>query len=393
MVSPSLFPSVEQSQQSLREDYSSTITFIILTKNHSRQVKQLIKSILEANIKSVSILLIDDSNLNQFKQNKTFLQSLATPFRHLNSNQVIELVKESLKKVELTEEETCFIQNCAGINPPFLSFTERLNKLYRSRKPLAPLHFAPYSIARNLGVFCAVRSFRPNIIFFLDDDCKISNPVDLDTHIKLIGSELDQRSIIAVSGQYRSANKIQETHYIEVIIRVVRGMQTFLRKSLRTKKTGLQVKPSHMLGGVLILGEQAFKNLPFDPFVARGEDHMYALDLITVIGQNWIFVRDPTLIIDHEGTPSKPKEELNLLRDSFRFLYCRTKTGQSFIPFFLIRWIIASILDFLFYSHNFRRCKLELFTLLYQGQVFAKKKGNTFRRNIPTWEHFIQQLA
>jgi hypothetical protein len=170
-------------------------------------------------------------------------------------------------------------------------------------------------------------------------------------------------------------------------------MKAFLRKSLRSKETGLQVKPPHMLGGVLILGEQAFKNLPFDPYVARGEDHMYALDLSAIIGDDLISVRDSSLIVDHEVTPSKAKEEINVLRDIFRFLYCRIKTGQSFIPFFLIRWIIASILDLFFYSHNFRKCKLELFTLLYLGHTFAKKKGNTFRENIPTWKSFTQQLA
>ncbi len=237
-------------------------------------------------------------------------------------------------------------------------------------------------------------SFRPRIIVFLDDDCEIPDTEALSDHVNLIGTKLTRKTIVAISGIYRERENIpKKTHAMESIITAIRGMNVFLEKSLSLAPNRFQINPPHMLGGALILGRRVFGHLPFDPYIARGEDHMYALDLATTISQEEVFVRDSALIIDHRKHPSERKMELNVLRDIFRFIYCRAKTGHSFIPLFLVRWIAASLIDFLLCSHDFKKVKLELFTLLYLSHNFARKKRNLYRDNVQAWRSLIRQMA
>lgn len=395
MVTCSLSTDTEQNSHVLN-NHSTLLTFIIITKNRSKQIKQLINSILKANLSFSSLLLIDDSDVSNFKQNQVFLKSLSIPFQQLSSSQAIEFVEQALEKMNLTRKELNFIRNSTGVNPPFKGFVERLLKVRDVKNSIRTsiMHFAPYSIARNLGIFCAVRCFRPAIVFFLDDDCRILDPTTLDVQVNLIGRNLGQQTIVAVSGFYKELNEVQEITPLRTsIIGIIRGMDVFLRKSLGSGVTRFQAKPPHMLGGALILSKRVFTNLPFDPYVARGEDHMFALDLAKVISQNELFLRDASFIVDHGRYTSEEKLELNVLRDIFRFMYSRVKTGRTFIPFFLIRWVIASIIDFLLCSHNFKKCIIELYTLLYIGHKFAKKQGNVFRENFKAWRRLIEQMT
>jgi glycosyltransferase involved in cell wall biosynthesis len=385
----------EQSSKILKKNNPVPLTFVIITKDHSQQIKKLIDSIIEANLSSFSLVLIDDSDVSSFAKTQRILEASPIPFQHLSSDQAIKLVKPTLEKVSLSKDESSFVRNCIGIEPAFRGFVERFFKRTDSKSAShLSQRFAPYSIARNLGICTAVISFRPRIIVFLDDDCEVPGTVALSDHVNLIGSRLKRDMIVAVSGIYSGLEGIpKKTHAIESIITAIRRMNVFLEKSLSLGASRFQVNPPHMLGGALILGYRVFGHLPFDPYIARGEDHMYALDLASTISQEEVFVRDSTLIIHHRGHRSREKMELNVLRDIFRFMYCRTKTGRSFIPFFLIRWITASLVDFLLCSHDFKKCKLQLFTLLYIGHKFARTKRNLYRDNVRAWRSLVTQMA
>jgi len=151
-----------------------------------------------------------------------------------------------------------------------------------------------------------------------------------------------------------------------------------------------------MLGGALILQKRAFSVIPFDPYMARGEDHSYALDLKRFLAKDEIAVRDRHFIIGHQKCHSKSacvqkRSELSVLRDIFRFVYARTKTGHSFITLFQVRWALASLCNLFLNPSNYKKYEGELLALLFIAPKYAKENGSKFRRRIKAWNRFLCQ--
>ncbi|NIR88105.1 hypothetical protein GWO13_11410 [Candidatus Bathyarchaeota archaeon] len=259
------------------------------------------------------------------------------------------------------------------------------------------LRFAPYSPARNLGTYCAVRFFNPTNIFFLDDDCLILHPGKLRSQLRLIQTKLNQRNIVTVTGLYKDLSlfeqeKTSEHHISEKVLGILLGMNAFLRKSFVVEKIRFKMMPPHMLGGALILNKKVFCTLPFDPYVARGEDHAYALDLKNFLGRNELAVRDNCFIVGHQrGEIIKRRAHINILRNIFRFIYVHAKTGRSFISFFVLRRLFASIIQLLLNPSNYKQHKNELWALLFVAPKFAKENACKFRQNVRAWESFLDQ--
>lgn len=279
-------------------------TIIVITKDRPRAVKNLINSILKARLAFLSLVLIDDSNNENFLQTKHFLQRRSIPFIQMSSPQARKLVEKTLAKANLTFNGERFIKDCTGLNSPFSSYIDKLFKRdgSKSTKKRKCLKFAPYSPARNLGIYCAVKFFNPDIIFFLDDDCSILEPEKLESQLRLIDTQLNGKKIVAVSGIYKENMTFEqkdENQIVYKMVRILQGMDTFLRKTLMVEEKRFKIMPPHMLGGALILSKKLFHILPFDPYVARGEDHAYALDLKSFLDRNEIAVRDNYFMVGH----------------------------------------------------------------------------------------------
>ena len=147
-----------------------------------------------------------------------------------------------------------------------------------------------------------------------------------------------------------------------------------------------------MLGGALILGKKAFYKLPFDPYVARGEDHAYAWDLRSYLVKNGIAVRDNYFLIGHQKEEISQKQtEINVLRDIFRFVYSRAKTGESFIPLFTFRWMVASLVQLFLNPSRHRQWSNELWALIFLAPRFAKENTHKFKQNHQAWSSFLRQ--
>jgi len=362
-------------------------------------IKHLINSILKARLDSFSLVFIDDSNFNNFLQTKNFLQSHSISFKQLSSLEARRQVEKTLEKTNLTFNEKRFIKNCTGLYPPFCGYVER----FFERGEMKPgstsvsLWFAPYSPARNLGIYCAVKFFNPNIIFFLDDDCLILYPEKLRSQLRLIETKLNQRRIVAVAGLYKDLlvckqKKTFEHRISKKALRILRGMDAFLRKSFVAGKARFEIMPPHMLGGALILSKKIFYVLPFDPWVARGEDHAYALDLKSFLDKNEIGIRDNHFIVGHQRENSQKHIYIDVLRDIFRFVYSHAKTGRSFITLFIVRWAFTSLINLSLNPSNHKQYKNELWALLFVAPKFAKENACKFRQNIKAWESFLVQL-
>jgi len=373
------------------------VTIIVITKDRLRLVKNLINSILKARLTFLSLVLIDDSNDDNFLKTKHFLQLHSIPFIQLSSPQARKLVEKTLVKANLTSNGESFIKDCTGLNPPFSSYTDKLFKRdsSKSAKESKYLQFAPYSSARNLGIYCAIRFFNPDIIFFLDDDCLILEPKKLEDQLRLMEMQLDGKNIVAVSGIYKGIMTFEqknEKHIVYKMVRILRGMDTFLRKTLMVEEKRFKIMPPHMLGGALILSKKVFRILPFDPYVARGEDHAYALDLKSFLVGNKIAVRDNYFIVGHRREVSKTKTNINVLRDIFRFIYVHVKTGYSFITFLTFRWLLATFLQSLLNPSEYNQFKNEMWALLFFAPKFAKENAHKFKQNITAWKIFLDQL-
>lgn len=376
------------------------ITFIVITRDRPRIVKRLVHSILKAGLNSFSVVLIDDSSLDSFLQTRDFMKSLSVSFVQLSSLQAGELVEKALEKANFKLEERNFIRKCTGLDSPFTGFVESFFVQHSELKPdldSAGWQFAPYSPARNLGIFCALRFFDPDIICFLDDDCLLVHTEKLRSALQLIGTELNQRRIAAVAGIYRNLPafepmNVSKQQVGDKALRIFRGIDAFLRKSLAIEKARFTLMPPHMLGGALILGKSVFHKIPFDPFVARGEDHAYALDLRYYIGGDEIVIRDNHFVVGHQREAiSQEKSEMNVLRDIFRFVYIKAKTGRSFISFFTARSMLASLIMLFVRPSDHRHCENELKSLLLLAPRFARENGDAFRRCYRAWHNFLHQ--
>jgi len=241
-----------------------------------------------------------------------------------------------------------------------------------------------------------VKFFNPNIIFFLDDDCLILYPEKLRSQLRLIETKLNQRRIVAVAGLYKDLlvckqKKTFEHRISKKALRILRGMDAFLRKSFVAGKARFEIMPPHMLGGALILSKKIFYVLPFDPWVARGEDHAYALDLKSFLDKNEIGIRDNHFIVGHQRENSQKHIYIDVLRDIFRFAYSHAKTGRSFITLFIVRWAFTFLINLSLNPSNHKQYKNELWALLFVAPKFAKENACKFRQNIKAWENFLDQ--
>lgn len=391
--------SEKQNSLNLKRMGAHSVTFVIITKNRPEMTKRLIKSIFKTRLFSCSIVLIDDSSIDNFIKTGRFLQSHSIPFKQLSSSQAGRLVEESLKKTDLTTYEKNFIRECTGLQSPFCGYVERFLESSKSELNLSNcLQFAPYSPARNLGIYSALRFFNPVIIIFLDDDCLILYPEKLIDQLQLMEAKLDQKKIVAVGGLYEDlfVRLPPKDRSLEKILSILRGMDMFIKKSFQIGKARFKTMPPHMLGGALILHKRAFSVIPFDPYVARGEDHAYALDLKRFLAKDEIAIRDSHFIIGHQkGHPkiacAQKRIKLNALRDIFRFVYSRIKTGHSFITLFLVRWALTSLCNLFLNPSNYKQYKDELFALLFISPKYAKENGSKYRGSIKAWNSFLCQ--
>lgn len=363
------------------------ITFVIITRNRPQKVRCLVDSILKTELDSFSIVLIDDSSEKKFWKNREFLKSISVPFKHFSSIQAGKYFEKTLEKIKLTESEKEFLKYCGGLASPLNGYLSDFKN---------GLQFAPYSPARNLGIYCAIKFFNPEAILFLDDDCLLLYPKKLKSHLKLLGARLNQKTIVAISGLYKDifVHKKEREKISEKIAKILRGMVFFLWKSFKTeRKSRFVVMPSHMLGGTLILSSEVFTNIPFDPYVARGEDHAYALDLKFFLRKKHMAIRDNGFIIGHFKGENQEKNNINVLRDTFRFIYMHAKTGRSFISFFTLRWLCASMIELIVNPWRYKECLKELQVLLFLAPKYAKKNRNKFRSNVRAWKKLISWQA
>ena len=84
-------------------------------------------------------------------------------------------------------------------------------------------------------------------------------------------------------------------------------------------------RSNHVCGGVMVIHKQAFTRLAFDPWVARGEDLDYMLNLRMYGSDIWF---DNQLCVKHLP-PKSPSEGVRFRQDIYRWLYEYRKLEYS----------------------------------------------------------------
>jgi len=379
------------------------VTAVVITRDRPLQVERLIDSISHPKMASLSLVLIDDSSHENFESIEKLLLSYGKMCEHKSSSEARREVENDLKKMDLARAHRSFIETCVGLRSPFVEFAESLSKTILFRESLSAIlsqSFSPYSTARNLGIYCARRAYDPDRIVFLDDDCYVKSPKRLTAALQLIGKEIDGKEIVAVSGLYEDLSlytrRGRHPYEEPTPTSILTGMKSFLERSFLTnQQQRLTLMPYHTLGGALILSKRVFVSLPFDPFIPRGEDHAYCVDLKDRYGRDFAIVRDNLFLVRHEkhlGT-SANLQEINTLRDIFRFAYLRLKVGHHFIPYFTIRWTLIAIIQMFLEPSRSKHRILELCSLLFLAGIYAKRNVDKYSETVEAWESFLKRIG
>jgi hypothetical protein len=351
---------------------------------------------------SFSLVLIDDSSHENFESIENLLLPYGKTCEHKSSSEARREVESVLKEIDLTRVQRSFVETCVGLKSPFVEFAESLSKIFLFRESFSAMlsqSFGPYSTARNLGIYCACRAFNPEKIVFLDDDCYMKSPERLMAALQLVGKKIDGKELVAISGLYEDLSLYmrKRRRYEELTpTSVLSGMNSFLKRSFLTgQEQRLAVMPYHTLGGALILSKKVFLSLPFDPFVPRGEDHAYCVDLRDRYGRDFAFARDNLFVVQHDKhlETSRTLQEINALRDIFRFVYLRFKVGHYFIPYFTIRWALNAAVHMFLEAPKSKQRFLELWALLFLSRNYAKRNAGKYSEIMEAWESFLKRIV
>ncbi len=183
-----------------------------------------------------------------------------------------------------------------------------------------------YGAIRNLGLVLAnVMGF--DSVVFLDDDEVIDDAEFLQKGVYGLG-KLTRKGvpILAKSGFYFNSegsflSKSQDKWYNH-FWQQGKAFNAWITKAMRGPRLS---RSNHVCGGCLALHKEAFKRLSFDPWIARGEDLDYMLNLRMYGSDIWF---DNQWSLRHLP-PASTSEGTRFRQDIYRWLYEYRKMEYS----------------------------------------------------------------
>ncbi|MEG0072313.1 MAG: hypothetical protein RR362_02120 [Raoultibacter sp.] len=183
-----------------------------------------------------------------------------------------------------------------------------------------------YGSVRNLGlVVASVLGF--DSVVFLDDDEVIDDPDFLHKAMYGLG-KLTKKGIPILAktgfyfnseGSYRS--KSQDKWYNH-FWQQGKAFNRWIERAMRGPRLS---RSNHVCGGCLVLHKEAFKRLSFDPWIVRGEDLDYLLNLRMYGSDIWF---DNQWSLRHLP-PDSTSEGIRFRQDIYRWLYEYRKMEYS----------------------------------------------------------------
>lgn len=175
-----------------------------------------------------------------------------------------------------------------------------------------------YGAVRNLGLLVA-NMLGFDAAVFLDDDSVVEDEAFLEKAMYGLG-KLTRRGvpILAKTGyclnEEGSFLSNKPTKWYDHFWQQGKAFNAWITKAMAGPRLS---RSNHVCGGCLALHKEAFRRVSFDPWVARGEDLDYMLDLRMYGSDIWF---DNQWVMRHLP-PATPREGLRFRQDIFRWLY------------------------------------------------------------------------
>lgn len=276
-------------------------------------------------------------------------------------------------------------------------------KTYKfSKEFISKLNNYSYGGIRNNGLIVGLIKRIDNIIF-LDDDEIVENNKYMLKAVECIGRKIRKKRLLGKTGYYLDKNN----NYRPLAIKVPKWRKHWLKQKhlnkiynrIKSKKRFHET--SDALGGNMVINRDLFSIVPFDPYIHRGEDVDY---LLNVKHFNFRFLFDNQLVVKHLPPPSRVPYWLKLRKDIYRFIYERKKMEyfnfsindlDSYPKFFLRkslegRAITTSIelakyylknKDRIGYEESLKNTKL----VEYEAKSYAKKNAPKYFKFQKEW--------
>ncbi len=175
-----------------------------------------------------------------------------------------------------------------------------------------------YGAVRNAGLIAAAVLGHEAVIF-VDDDELVESPDFLETALYGLGARLqDGTPLLAKSGYYVDEQgrwqKHEEPHWSDMFWRQEDAFNAALDVVMKPPR--LQ-RAKVAFGGILALHRDMFSAVSFDPWVTRGEDIDYVINVRMHGGD--VFIDDEWRIL--HMPPAAVSEALRFRQDVYRFVY------------------------------------------------------------------------
>lgn len=209
---------------------------------------------------------------------------------------------------------------------------DEVEKIHKRAKTLglpdvsSEISLSSYGAIRNVGITVA-SLYGFDAAIFLDDDCVVNDPDFLHKAMYAMGKLTKQGvPIVVKTGYYLNRHDSylsrHKNYWHDRLWQKGKAYNAWITKAMQ----GVRLTRSlRICGGCMVLHKQAYLRLAFDPWVTRGEDLDYLLNLRMYGSDVWF---DNKLVV-HHLPPEIPSEGVRFQQDIFRWLYEYRKLEYS----------------------------------------------------------------
>lgn len=185
-------------------------------------------------------------------------------------------------------------------------------------KPNKEIGLSGYGATRNLGLVVAnILGF--DAVVFIDDDEVVDDPEFLHTAMYGLG-KLTRKGVpvLAKSGFFFNAKgsylSPSQDKWYNHFWQQSKAFNKWISRAMKGPRLS---RSNYVCGGCFVLHREVFKRLSFDPWIARGEDLDYLINL-RMYGSDMWFDNEWSLI---HMPPKSPSEGTRFRQDIYRWLY------------------------------------------------------------------------
>ena len=203
-----------------------------------------------------------------------------------------------------------------------------LKRLHNRLDLLGYSNFIPYINLRGYGnvrniCLLVPHLLRSDVVVLLDDDEIVTDEDFLRKVMELVGKEFGGKIVGGITGYYVDKNGDYGLAEDDVWWKVLWNKERQMNRAFKIVESPFRFNATTFaLGGCMIIHRTLLENVPFDPWITRGEDVDYLVNA-KVFG--FEFLLDNQLCVTHAPPETKGQFWQNFKQDVYRFLYQREK--------------------------------------------------------------------